>query len=162
MRKAGGGCRQGRAAFAGAMSEAGGRPTRTGARVPREISLSGLLAVGFGFAGIFSFGPVFVPLALLFSLAAFLRRRPAWGRGRLGADDHRAVQLAASLVDPWARLADRAVRLSGGGGRGRSGPIYNRPSAMALIKNESTKSRTTIPAAVAGARLRAVRAMNHM
>ena len=83
MRKAGGGCRQGRAAFAGAMSEAGGRPTRTGARVPREISLSGLLAVGFGFAGIFSFGPVFVPLALLFSLAAFLRRRPAWGAADL-------------------------------------------------------------------------------
>jgi hypothetical protein len=42
-----------------------------------------LLAIGFGFAGIFSFGPVFVPLALVFSLVAFLRRRPAWGAAGL-------------------------------------------------------------------------------
>ena len=58
-------------------------PTRPRERVPREISLSGLLAIGFGFAGIFSFGSVFVPLALLFSLVAFLRRRPAWGAAGL-------------------------------------------------------------------------------
>jgi len=43
------------------------------------LPLLGLFAVGFGLLGIFTIGPVFVPLALIFGLAAIFAGQILWG-----------------------------------------------------------------------------------
>ncbi len=45
----------------------------------RKRRIVGYLAVGFGVAGIFASGLVFVPLALVFSVAALFAGRARWG-----------------------------------------------------------------------------------
>ena len=44
-----------------------------------EHPLIGYFAVGFGLAGVFTHGVVFVPLALMCSIAALIMRETVWG-----------------------------------------------------------------------------------
>ena len=46
---------------------------------PRKRRIVGYLAVGFGVAGIFASGLVFVPLAFAFSVAALFAGQAGWG-----------------------------------------------------------------------------------
>ncbi|OEJ69258.1 hypothetical protein [Magnetovibrio blakemorei] len=44
-----------------------------------SLPLLGMFAVGFGLLGIFTIGPVFVPLALIFGLIAIFAGQILWG-----------------------------------------------------------------------------------
>jgi len=58
----------------GASSIASAAPT-----AQDSLPILGLFAVGFGLLGIFSFAPVFVPLALIFGLIALFVGQIIWG-----------------------------------------------------------------------------------
>lgn len=61
----------------GGDGAAGGR---SGYAMPDDsLPLLGMFAVGFGLLGIFTIGPVFVPLALVFGLIAIFTGQILWG-----------------------------------------------------------------------------------
>ena len=63
----------------GTDPEALGGTHGAASRSKGELPLLGLFAVGFGLLGIFTIGPVFVPLALIFGLIAIFAGQILWG-----------------------------------------------------------------------------------
>lgn len=61
----------------GGSGASGGRTSSSGQ--DDSLPLLGMFAVGFGLLGIFSIGPVFVPLALIFGLIAIFAGQILWG-----------------------------------------------------------------------------------
>lgn len=63
-----------------------------------SLPLLGMFAVGFGLLGIFTIGPVFVPLALIFGLIAIFAGQILWGLTAL------VLALAGFLTSPTLLL----------------------------------------------------------
>lgn len=59
--------------------ERGGAASLGASSQKDSLPLLGLFAVGFGLLGIFTFAPVFVPLALIFGLIAIFAGQILWG-----------------------------------------------------------------------------------
>jgi len=66
--------------------QAGGKAAVASTQPPREggAPLMGLFAVGFALLSIFTFAPIFAPLALIFSIIALFMGQVLWGVSGIG------------------------------------------------------------------------------